>query len=147
MGKAIDLYAPQLTALRKGEWQSASQTTERATFLIELLNGWDTHRLGDWKDAIAVAARRQDMHSRDPYVLLARYIWSLDARRGSEIGRLAAKFNDRDSSSVSTAIYASGGVKAASKKSFKPHPPKRPRTRKTTSVDAKSSRRVSKTRG
>jgi len=96
---------------------------------------------------VAVAARRQKLFSRDPLVLLARLIWGLDAKRGAEVGRLAAKFSDRDQSSVIGAIYASGGVKAASKSTFRPHPPKRPRIRKTTSVDAKSSLRTSKTKG
>lgn len=124
-----DPYKPQLDALTSGALRRAKSTAERAAFITDLIDGWDHGRLGDWRDATAVAARRKNLHSRRPHVLLARVLWGVDARRAAEIGRIAEKFRTRQGAQLIKDVGDYGGVKRVSKAEYTP--PKRPRVRKT----------------
>lgn len=125
-----DPYKPQLEALMSGASRRARSTAERAAFITDLIGAWDHATLGDWRDAVAVAARRKNLHSRKPYVLLARLLWGVDARRGAEIGKIAEKFRTRLGAQLIRDVGDYGGVKRVSRADYTP--PKRPRVRKTS---------------
>ncbi|HYC68896.1 hypothetical protein [Brevundimonas sp.] len=127
-----DVYAPQLTALMRGTPGRAKSAAERAAFIVNLVDGWDRDGLGDWRDAVAVAARRQKVHSRSSTVLLAKILWGVDSKRAAEIGRIAEKFRTRDGSQLIKDVESYGGVKKVSRSDFKP--PKRPRIRRAPST-------------
>ena len=127
-----DIYAPQLTALMGGPHRRAKSAGERAGYLIGLTDRWDTEALGDWRDAVAIAGRRQGVHSRSSMVLLAKILWGLDSKRAAEIGRIAEKFRTRFGNQVAKEVAAAGSIKMVSRSDFAPS--KRPRIRKTHSA-------------
>lgn len=124
-----DIYARQLKALLGGTHGRAKSTAERAGFIVDLIDRWDDRALGDWRDAVAVAARRRKLHSRSSTVLLAKVLWGVDSKRAAEIGRMAEKFRTRDGRQLIKDVSAYGGIKKVSKANFTPL--KRPRIRRT----------------
>lgn len=120
-----DPYQPQLAALKSGPFRRAKTTVARAAFVVDLIAKWDTTALGDWRDAVAVAAMRQGVQSRKPTVLLAKVLWAVDSRRAAEIGKIAEKFQSRSGPQLVKDITDYGGIKRVSKADYTP--PKRPR--------------------
>lgn len=123
----LDPYEPQLAALRSGACHRAKTVPERAAFLIEKISEWNSEQHGDWQDAVAVAARRQKVHSRDSRVLLAKVLWAVDSKRAAEIGRIAEKLSNRSGGDTARLVSTNGGVKRVSILSTRVPPPKRPK--------------------
>jgi hypothetical protein len=114
-----------LNAIKK-KTAGASSNNERTVLLREALDSWDTATLGDWEDAVVVAARREGISSPKIYLLLAAVAGEIPRttsghtfdnnhlKRASEIGRSLEKISKRDAKDAAKLIKRGGGVKKLS---------------------------------
>lgn len=122
--KITDPYSAPIRALDKLRPASGLTIVETAVAISDALKKWDYQRYGDWMDALAVAARRNDLRVRKPFALLAQYLLQVDFRRAAEIGKLVEKTSDRHPHVIPTIVSKAGGLKKATAAWFAP-PPKR----------------------
>lgn len=122
--KITDPYIAPLKALDNLRPASGLTIVETAVAISDGLKKWDYESHGDWRDALAVAARRKDLRVRSPFALLAQYLLQLDFRRAAEVGKLVEKTPDRHPHVIPTIVSKAGGLKKATAASFAP-PPKR----------------------
>ena len=115
-----DPYRSAIAALLQLRPKSQLTVIQSAAHLADLLAEWDAHTYGDWKDALAVQARRQGLHSRDEHVLLARVVCEASTKRAHEIGRLIRKVGNRRGQLYAAVIARNGGVKQVVKDGVKP---------------------------
>ena len=111
-----------LNAIRRMTAKAASND-ERTVLLREALDQWDTGTLGDWEDAVVVAARRAGIFSPEIYLLLAAVAGEIPRttaghtfdknhlKRASEIGRNLEKLMRVDAKTAAKLIKRGGGVK------------------------------------
>lgn len=122
--KITDLYRAPIRALDKLAPGPGLTTIEQAVAISDALKHWDFERHGDWKDALAVAARRNDLRVREPYALLAQYLLQLDHRRAAEVGKLVVKTTGRRAAVIPSVVRNAGGLKKATAASFKAPAPR-----------------------
>lgn len=122
--KVADPYKAPVEALDKLKPAAGLTIVETAVAISDALGKWDDQRHGDWRDALAVAARRKDLRVRKPFALLAQYLLQLDFRRAAEVGKLVEKHTNRRPSVIPTTVRKAGGLKKATAASFT-LPPKR----------------------
>lgn len=128
-----DLYQGPIRALNKLRPSAGLTAVDQAVAISEGLKSWDFHAHGDWRDALAVAARRQELRIRNSYALLAQYLLKIDHRRAAEIGKLVEKTADRHPVTITSIVRNAGGVKKATASSFEPPPPLKIRVRRQRS--------------
>lgn len=120
---ASDPYAPFLRALDTLRPEGGGSVVETAAEIASRLSAWDGAAHGDWRDAIAVAARRRGLHVRDPHTLLVRLLLpNLAPQRAAEVGDLLGKLGARGSAGLLTAVERMGGTKKAIKARTFPPP-------------------------
>ena len=115
-----DPYRSAIAALLQLRPKGQLTVIQSAAHLADRLAEWDAHTYGDWKDALAVQARRQGLHSRDEHVLLARVVCKASIKRAHEIGKLVQNMGSRKGQHYSAAIARHGGVKEAVKGGVRP---------------------------
>jgi len=120
--KITDLYRAPIKALDKLAPGTGLTAVEQAVAISEALKKWDFQRHGDWRDALAVAARRNNLSIRKPFALLAQYLLQLDHKRAAEVGTLVEKTTDRRAAAIPEIVRKAGGLKKATASSFRPPP-------------------------
>lgn len=119
----MDPYAPQLERLDQLiEAVEDLQVTAAAEVLRRGLAEWDKDALGDWRDAVAVKARRSRAYARDSYACLARLV-TRDGRRASELAGLLKNFGRDLDRPLSELVGEAGGLKRAVLRENRPIPP------------------------
>lgn len=120
--RIADPYRVPIRALDNLRPASGLTIVETAVAISDALKKWDYQEHGDWMDALAVAARRNDLRVRNPFVLLARYLLQIDFRRAAEVGKLVEKTSDRHPHVIPTIVSTAGGLKKATAASYEPPP-------------------------
>lgn len=120
--KIRDPYRGPIRALGRLKPASDLTTLQQAVAISAGLESWDHAENGDWRDALAVAARRGDLRVRNSYALLAQYLLNLDHRRAAEVGKLLEKYAGRQGRRIPAFVKGAGGLKAATAKNFVPPP-------------------------
>jgi len=104
----------------------AANNDERTVLLRQALDEWDNDTLGDWEDAVVVAARREGISSPKIYLLLAAVAGEIPRttaghtfdenrlKRASEIGSVLEKLMEREPEAAAKLIKLGGGVKKLS---------------------------------
>ena len=115
-----DPYRSAIAALLQLRPKGQLTVIQSAAHLADRLAEWDAHAHGDWKDALAVEARRQGLHSRDEHVLLARVLCDNSLKRAHEIGKLIQNMGERKGEQYAAAIARQGGLKEAVKGEARP---------------------------
>ena len=119
----MDPYKPQIDRLDELiEAAEELQITAAAEVLRRGLGEWDKTTLGDWRDAVAVKARRGRVHARDSYACLARLV-TRDGRRASELAALLRNFGRELERPLSELVGEAGGLKRAVLRENRPLPP------------------------
>lgn len=123
-----DIYAKPmkaLTAIKKMAARAANND-DRTVLLRHAIDEWDSETLGDWEDAVVVAARREGLSSPKIYLLLAAVAGGIPRttaphtpdenriKRASEIGSVLEKLMEREPEEAAKLIKQGGGVKKLS---------------------------------
>lgn len=121
-----DRYRDAIAAL----WDLAPQQKEltviaRAAHVADRLAQWDLDAHGGWRDVLAIEARRNGVHARDDYVLLAKVLFACSAQRANEIGKLLSHMGDRPGERYAKTVARNGGLKKVVADGVKP--PLRPK--------------------
>lgn len=125
MAGTRDVYAKQMKALAaiKKKTGLAENNDERTVVLRKALAEWDSATLGDWEDAVVVAARREGLSSPKIHLLFAAVAGQIAKttaahtfdenrlKRASEIGSALEKLMDRQPEESAELIERAGGVK------------------------------------
>lgn len=109
----MDPYGPQILRLEELiESAEGLKITAAAEVLRRGLGGWDHAVLGDWRDAVAVKARRCRVHGRDSYACLARLV-AQDGKRAAELASLLKNFGRDLERPLADLVSEAGGLKQA----------------------------------
>lgn len=109
----MDPYKPQIEYLDQLIVAAEElPITAAAEVLRRGLGEWDRTMLGDWRDAVAVKARRSRVNARDSYACLARLV-TRDGRRAAELAGLLRNFGRNLDRPLSELVDEAGGLKQA----------------------------------
>lgn len=119
----MDPYQTQLDRLDQLiEAVADLQITAAAEVLRRGLADWDKATLGDWRDAVAVRARRSRVHAREGYACLARLV-TCDGQRAYELAGLLRNYGRDLEQPLADLVKDAGGLKQAVLRTNRPVPP------------------------